>query len=250
LENRNVELSEANNDLSNLLNNVNIPVVILGDDMRIRRFTPQAEAAMNLIATDIGRPLTDIKLNIDVPDVEPLVRRVIGSLTVEEREVQDRAGRWYLLRIRPYRTMENRIDGAVLALVDIDALKQGLQQIKDARSSMRSLGQLIREPLLVLDKNLRVQIANQPFAQLSLTPAEEVEGKLLYGLGEGQWNMEHLRVVMDELLSKSHQFVDFEIKTVFPKVGARVLSLDARRVTDNNNETQLILLVFKEKRKS
>jgi two-component system CheB/CheR fusion protein len=217
--------------------------------MRIRRLTPQAEAAMNLIAADIGRPLTDIKLNIDVPDVEPLVRRVISSLTVEEREVQDRTGRWYLLRIRPYRTMENKIDGAVMALIDIDALKQGLQQIKDARASMRSLGQLIREPLLVLDKRLKVQIANQPFAQLSLTPVEEVEGKLLYELGEGYWNIEHLRVVMDELLSISDQVVDFEIKAAFPKVGPRVLSLDARRVCDKRNETQLILLIFKEKTK-
>ena len=249
LENRNVELSDVNNDLSNLLNNVNIPVVILGDDMLIRRFTPQSEAAMNLIATDIGRPLTDIKLNIDIPDLESLVRRVVSSLTAEEREVQDHAGRWYLLRIRPYRTMENKIDGAVMALVDIDALKQGLQQIKDSRVSMRSLGQLIREPLLVLDRNLRVQIANQPFAQLSFTPVEEVEGKLLYELGDGHWNLEHLRVLMDDLLSKSHQLVDFEIKAVFPKVGIRVLSLDARRISDNQNETQSILLVFKEKKK-
>jgi two-component system CheB/CheR fusion protein len=249
LHNRNIELSQSNNDLNNLLSNVNIPIIILGDDMRIRRFTPQAEVAMNLIPADIGRSLKDIKLNIEVPDLEAMVLRVIKTLIAEERDVQDRTGRWYLLRVRPYRTTENKIDGAVLALVDIEALRQGLQQLKDARAYLRALGQVVPGPLLILDRNLKVQIANQAFAQLFRTPIEEVEGKLIYDLGDGAWNLEQLHILFEDLLLKSNHLEEFEVKGAFPKIGPRVLSMTAQRVVNRENETQLILLVMKERQK-
>jgi len=249
LHNRNVELSQSNDDLTNVLNNVSLPIIILGSDLRIRRFTPQAQTVMNVIDTDIGRPLTDIKFHIDIPDLEQSVRHVIDSLSVEERDVQDRKGRWYLLRIRPYRTLGNRIDGAVLALIDIDAVRLGTQQLQDARAYLKALGQFVREPLLVLDKNLKVQIANQAFAHLFLTPVEEVEGRSIYELGDGGWKEEKLRTLLEHLLVKSNQFEDFEIEADLPKSGTRTLCLTARRVCDNQNETQLILLLVRVKQK-
>ncbi|MFT3764879.1 MAG: CheR family methyltransferase [Minicystis sp.] len=124
LENRNVDLSRLNNDLMNLLASVNIPIVMLSIDHRIRRFTPLAERVLNLIPSDIGRPIGDIKPKIEVPDLEPLIAEVIDTVSIREREVQDRDGRWYLMRVRPYRTMDNKIDGAVIVLVDVDRLKR------------------------------------------------------------------------------------------------------------------------------
>ena len=248
LHNRNVELSQSNDDLTNVLNNVSLPIIIMGPDLRIRRFTPQAQSVMNVIDSDIGRPLGDIKLHIDIPDLEQALRRVIDSLSVEERDVQDRKGRWYLLRIRPYRTLENKIDGAVLALIDIDAIRHGIQQLKEARAYLKALGQFVREPLLVLDKDMKVQIANEAFAHLFLTPVEEVEGKLIYELGDGEWKQEKLRTLLEHLLVKSNQFEDFEIEADLPRIGRRRLYLTARRICDDRNETQLILLLVKEKR--
>jgi two-component system CheB/CheR fusion protein len=88
LQNRNDELSRVNNDLNNLLSSVNIPIVMLGNDLRIRRFTPVSERVMNLIQTDVGRPITDIKSNIRLPDLQQLVTRVIDSLEIQEIEVE------------------------------------------------------------------------------------------------------------------------------------------------------------------
>src|SRR5216683_766119 len=110
LHNRNPELTQANNDFVNLLSSINIAMVMLGGDLRIRRVTPQAETLLGLIPTDIGRPITNIRPNIDVPDLEQIIAEVIKTLTVQEREVRDREGYWYSLRILPYKTLESMIE--------------------------------------------------------------------------------------------------------------------------------------------
>ncbi len=139
LQHRNVELSEANSDLTNLFSSVNIPIVMLGPDLRIRRFTPPAEKVLNLINADVGRPIADLKLAVDAPDLEARVVEVIEGVTPYEREVRDRDGHWYLLRIRPYRTVENRIDGAVIALVDIDTLRRAQQSMRESEQRFEVL---------------------------------------------------------------------------------------------------------------
>jgi two-component system CheB/CheR fusion protein len=121
LQNRNDELSKVNSDLSNLLTSVNIPIVMLGNDLRIRRFTPVAEKIMNLIPSDVGRPITDIKPTVKIPDLKQSIQRVIDSLEIQEFRVEDNDGKWYSMRIRPYRTLENKIDGVVIVLLDMDA---------------------------------------------------------------------------------------------------------------------------------
>jgi PAS domain S-box-containing protein len=111
-------------------------IVMLGQDLRIRRFTPMAEKTFNLIRTDVGRPISDIKLNIDVPDLEQLVVQVIDTVSAKEQEVQDKQGRWYSLRIRPYRTLENKIDGAVLVLVDVHTLKRAEEARRESEERL------------------------------------------------------------------------------------------------------------------
>ena len=120
LQNRNEELSKVNSDLSNLLSSVNIPIIMLGNDFRIRRFTPMAEKVMNLIPSDVGRPITDVKPNVKTPDLRKAIQRTIDSLEIQEFRVEDHEGRWYSMRIRPYRTVDNKIDGVVIVLLDID----------------------------------------------------------------------------------------------------------------------------------
>jgi two-component system CheB/CheR fusion protein len=121
LQNRNDELSKVNSDLSNLLSSVNIPIIMLSNDLRIRRFTPMAEKTMNLIPSDLGRPITDIKPNVKISDLKQSIQGVIDSLEIQEFRVEDNQGGWYSMRIRPYRTLENKIDGVVIVLLDIDA---------------------------------------------------------------------------------------------------------------------------------
>jgi two-component system, chemotaxis family, CheB/CheR fusion protein len=120
LQSRNDELSRLNNDLNNLLSSVNIPIIMLGNDLRIRRFTPVTQKVMNLIPTDIGRPITDIKSNLRLPDLRQVISRVVDTLEIQEIEVEDNAGKWYSMRIRPYRTLDNKIDGVVIVLIEMD----------------------------------------------------------------------------------------------------------------------------------
>src|SRR5207244_8402447 len=97
----------------NLLASVHLAIVMLGPDLRIRKFTPLAEKVFNLIAADVGRPITDIRLGVGVPNLTELMIEVIETVTVKELEVRDKEGRWHILRLRPYRTLENKIDGVV-----------------------------------------------------------------------------------------------------------------------------------------
>lgn len=135
LEQGNLDLARSNDDLVNLLSSVQMAIVMLDPNLRIRRFTPMAEQMLNLISTDVGRPISDIRLNVDVPDLESLLREVIETAIPQEREAQDRQGRWHSVRLRPYRTLDNRIEGAVVVLVDVDGLKQA--EAAERRSAER-----------------------------------------------------------------------------------------------------------------
>jgi two-component system CheB/CheR fusion protein len=142
---RNAELSQINDDISNLIASVNIPIVMLGSDLRIRRFTPQAEKVLSLRPSDIGRPIADFRPKINVPELELLFLDAIDNLTIKESEVQDKAGRYYSMTIRPYRTRDNKIDGAVMALFDVTDRKASTD------SRYRRLFEMARDAVLVAD---------------------------------------------------------------------------------------------------
>jgi two-component system, chemotaxis family, CheB/CheR fusion protein len=151
LNNRNAELALTNNDLVNLVSSVQVAIVMLGPDLRIRRFTPVAEKQLGLLAADVGRAITDIRLPLPLPDLGPLLADVIDTVSVKELEVQDGDGRWFALRLRPYRTIDNRIDGAVLMLVDIDAIKrnQELRRREELLQNQHDLLDHSYDPILI-----------------------------------------------------------------------------------------------------
>src|SRR5262245_33884798 len=121
LSNRNLEIMQINSDLNNLLSSIHLPIVMVDNNLTIRRATPTARDAFNITDADVGRRITELKPNIDIPDVEQLLHEVIDTLNVREQRVGDKRGRLYSLRVRPYRTADNKIDGAVLTLVDINS---------------------------------------------------------------------------------------------------------------------------------
>lgn len=125
LHSRNEELSGLNSDLMNLLSSVELAVIMVDRGLRIRRFTPAAEKLFNLIPSDVGRPIQHLKPNIVYPELEQRIDRVIERVAPLEEEIQDVHGSWYLLRVRPYCSLDNHIEGAVIALMNIDAVKQG-----------------------------------------------------------------------------------------------------------------------------
>ncbi len=130
---RNAELSQAYDDLANLLASVVIPIVMLDGDMRLRRYTPGTEAVLHVVPSDIGRRLSEIKPKITIPDLDEFLHVAIDSLSPSVREVQDEDGRWYSVRVRPYKTVEGRVEGAVLSFIDVDELKRALERTAESK---------------------------------------------------------------------------------------------------------------------
>jgi two-component system CheB/CheR fusion protein len=123
LSNRNLEMMQLTSDLDNLLTNVQIPIVIVDTALIVRRSTPAARNAFNVRPTDIGRRITELRPNVDLPDLENILRDVIQTFSTQARKVTDKEGRDYSLRVHPYRTTDNKIDGAVITLVDFKERK-------------------------------------------------------------------------------------------------------------------------------
>ena len=143
-ENRNQELNLINNDLTNLLASIDLAIVILGKDLRIRRFTPAAKSLLNLIDTDIGRPIGNLQPNVNIPDMEKQLQRVIETVVPHSLEVQDRDGHWYTLRFRPYKTLDDRIDGAVMIFLNINNIKKA-EQLRQMLKHEQRLAAVVRD---------------------------------------------------------------------------------------------------------
>jgi two-component system CheB/CheR fusion protein len=242
LQNRNQELNATNSDLKNLLSAITIPILMVDSDLRVRRFNSAAGKLLELGPVDIGRPVGHIRGRIETPRLEQQVKSVIETLHSVSEELQDAQGYWYSLSIRPYRTMDDRIAGAVITLQDIDPLKRGLQAAEEARDYAEGMIETVREPLVVIDSDLRVQRATRAFYDTFLVSREETEGRFLYDLGNGQWNQPRLRELIGEALFRSEPFHDFEVDHEFPHIGHRTMRLNGRRIPFPHSTQRMLLL--------
>jgi two-component system CheB/CheR fusion protein len=139
------ELSRANNDLSNLMASTGVAIIFVDLQQNIQRFTPSITPVINLISADIGRPVGHIVSNLVGYDcLTADVQAVLNSLTPKEVEVQSRSGAWYLLRILPYRTLENLIQGAVIAFTEITEMKKAQAALKES-DAQRRLAVVVRD---------------------------------------------------------------------------------------------------------
>ncbi|BBD62782.1 signal transduction histidine hinase (plasmid) [Nostoc sp. HK-01] len=243
LRSRNQELHQVNNDLTNLLASINIPILILTLDLRIRRFTPMAQRLFNLIPTDAGRPLSDIRANLDVPELETLILEVLDTLSIKELEVQTLGGHWYNLRIRPYRTTENKIDGVVLVLIDIDVLKRSAATLEQARNYAEAIVETVQVPLIVLDSDFRVNKANRSFYEtFQVSPAETAQS-LIFELGNGQWNLPGLRSLLEEILANDSSINNWEVEHTFERIGEKTMLLNGWKIIQEGEAERILLAI-------
>ncbi|MEH2014565.1 chemotaxis protein CheB [Nostoc sp.] len=245
LRSRNLELHQVNNDLTNLLASINIPILILTSDLRIRRFTPMGQRLFNLIPADAGRPLSDIRTNLDIPDLEPLILDVLDTLSIKELEVQTLGGHWYNLRIRPYRTIENQIDGVVLVLIDIDVLKRSAATLEQARNYAEGIVETVQVPLIVLDSDLRVNKANRSFYETFHVSASEIAQSLIFELGNGQWNLPGLRSLLEDILANDTSIQNLEVEHSFEQIGQKTMLLNGWKIIQQG-DAQMILLAIED----
>lgn len=241
LRSRNIEQSLVNNDLINLLSSINIPILMLTNDLQIRRFTPTAQQIFSVIPTDIGRPFSDIRSTLNVPDLEQMILEVIDTLQTKEQEVQTLSGYWYNLRIRPYRTTENQIDGVVMVLLDIDALKRSARTLEEARNYAETIVETVQTPLVVLDADFRVNKANRSFYELFQVSPSETAKSSLFELGNGQWNIPQLRWILEDILVSDVQLENFELEHLFEQIGQKTLLLNACKL-EREDQALMILL--------
>ncbi|HEY4310824.1 MAG TPA: chemotaxis protein CheB [Pirellulales bacterium] len=246
LNHRNRELGQLNDDLVNLLGGLNIPIIMVNRQLRIRRFTSSAEPLFNLIASDVGRPISDLRPNLQIPNLIELLTTVINDLVNHEVDVQDPAGHWYSLRIRPYVTAENKIDGAAIAIVDIDVLKQSAEQLKASRDYADAIVETVWEPLVVLDSELRVHRANAAFYRMFHIVQGEIEGRPLWEILNGQWDRPEIRLALEKVLPTNHRVTDLELAIEVSGVGIRSLLLNAHRIFWEGNGTQMVLLAIED----
>ena len=232
--------------MMNLLNSIEIAAIFLDNDLHIKRFTPQATHVVNLIPTDIGRPLSDIVFNLEYDSLGDDAQEVLQTLASKEREVHTKTGTWYLMRMRPYRTVRNVINGLVLTFVDVTQLKHAELLAQEARTYAESMVQAVRGPLVVLDAELQVVSANQAFYQICHESPSTVEHCHLYELGNGQWNIAQLRELLENVLLHNSVFEDFEITHDFPHIGRKVMLLNARRLERTVELPGLILLAMED----
>ncbi|MGH9319902.1 MAG: PAS domain S-box protein [Vicinamibacteria bacterium] len=246
MANRNAELNRLNSDLVNVQTSAHLAMVLVGRNLAIRRFSVQAEKQFNLMAADVGRPIGHVRHNLHLPDLEAFITDVIDTVRSCERDVQDKDGRWFSLRVLPYLTLDNKVDGAVLVLVDIDALKRSEQATAAAREYAESIIETVREPLVVLDRDLRVDSANRSFyATFGATPAGTI-GELVYDLGNRQWDIPELRALLEEILARNHVIEDFSVEYNFGQPGRRTMLLNARRMHNPERKVERVLLAIED----
>ncbi|MDZ7698114.1 MAG: PAS domain-containing protein [Deltaproteobacteria bacterium] len=150
------------------------------------------------------------------------------------------------MRIRPYRTLENVIDGAVITFVDITDLKQARESEQKLLAFSESVVDAVRGPLVVLDGNLEVVSANRSFYRVFQIEPETTVGRRLYDLAGGEWDIPDLRRLLEQLLAQNRAFDDFRLTHDFEGIGPRTLLLNARRIPPPPGQADLILLAMED----
>jgi two-component system CheB/CheR fusion protein len=239
-------LTGLQNDMKNLLDNTNIGTIFLDRHLAIRRFSREAAVMFRLVASDVGRSLADIKSNVEGEDLVEDARAVLDSLVPRDKQVRTAAQAWYLVRILPYRTLENSIEGVVLTSTEITAMKRVEEALQQARSYAESLVDGVREPLLVLDDQLRVVSAGRSFYRSFGVTAGETVGRLVYELGERQWDVPKLREKLETILRQDVSFEDFEVHLHLAGMGPRRMLLNGRRVPGQIGQAPLVLLAIED----
>ncbi|MEJ2039243.1 MAG: CheR family methyltransferase [Desulfosarcinaceae bacterium] len=247
------ELNLAYNAITHVLNSTHIALVFLNTDLQVQRFTQEATHLINLIASDIGRPMEHIVHNLEFANLAEKARQVLENLSGFEDEVRTRDGHWYRMSIRVHRTDEHVIEGVVLTFINIDTQKKAQKEIRSfSRRRIESIQRFsesiidnLPEDLLVLNGELRVVKANRNFCITFETRPEKTEGRLLSELGNGPWNSGALKEALQELLDQGVPFKELRLERTGKGSRPESLRLNARRLNDEEPDGPLVLITIR-----
>jgi two-component system CheB/CheR fusion protein len=253
LQSKMEELSQSNNDMMNLLNGIDIATLFLDNELCVKRFTPQIAQIVNLVASDVGRPLEHFATKLKHDGLVADAGAVLDRLTPKTMQVETDAGLWYNMRILPYRTTDNVIDGVVLTFADItptkrleESLRQQQTAAQTARDFAENIVATIREPLVVLDAEMRIISASRAFYLTFQTTPAKTERQSLYDIDRRQWDIPALRQLLGDILHKNTDLQDYRVELDFAHIGRRVFLLNAHRMVGDDRQSPSILLAMED----
>jgi two-component system, chemotaxis family, CheB/CheR fusion protein len=239
------ELHKSNDDLANFLNSSEVGTIFLDRDLCIRRFTPTTTELVNLLPLDVGRPVSHISNKLIDTDLIAIAGGVMKTLTPVEREVRSTDDVWYMLRCLPYLTSNDVTDGVVFTFTNVTRLKQSEERTTQAKEHAENILYTMREALVVLGPELKVISANAAFYETFQVTPEETEHCLIYELGNQQWDIPELRVLLEGILPTNSTVKDFIVTHDFPTIGRKIMSVNAGRIDNpEKKQIQMILLTI------
>jgi len=240
------ELSDANDDLDNLLSSSEIATVFLDNDLNIKRFTKTAKRLFKVIESDVGRPLGDIVSDLKYDQLHENAKHVLETLEEVEKEVECLNNQWFFMRIIPYRTLQNIINGVVITFSEITPQKVAEFTARRSQAFAEGIVETVNHPLIVLDKDLRIVSANRAFYKTFKTTQQTTLGKFIYEIGNRQWDIPHLRELLEKILPEKGEFENFIIDHKFSEIGKKKILLNARQVEYDEEGVGTILLAIEE----
>ncbi|WP_172640001.1 chemotaxis protein CheB [Desulfovibrio sp. X2] len=247
IQRKNEELTKINNDIKNLFQATDVGILFLDEKLHIKRFTPAVRQIFNLTEErDLGRPVTDISHRLAYDGLAEDARAVLDTLNERVSEVRTTDGIWFRLRIRPYRTSENVIDGLVVSFTDVTEIKQAALAEKEARLYAEAVTETIGTPLLVLRPDLRIHSANAAFFNTFMAAPDKTIGVKLYKLNGGDWDIPELRRLLEDIIPGRTMLENYRVEADFPRLGHRTFLLNARQVEYKETDPAFILLAFRD----
>lgn len=241
LQDRNEELSQINDDMQNLLNSTDVATLFLDRELRIKRFTAPAGKVFHLRDSDIGRPLGDMAASLLYGNLIEDARHVLRTLVFREQEVEVTNGGWRLMRILPYRTAHDVIDGLVITFLDIDQLKQAEQRAQRARSVSEVILAALSEALVVCDAARNVLSANTAFYKTFGGSDKSTLGEPLRSLGLGLSHPELGRRL--DALERGEPFEPLRLNASLDGDGQKDLLFRAFELTHSTTDGRFVLVV-------
>lgn len=236
------DLAQSNDDMKNLLESSGNATLFLGNDLRIKRFTPMIGQIVNLLRTDVGRHINDINVKLRATTFEQHVADVLETLQPLEMQVETLDGHWYLMRITPYRTASNFIDGVVVTFTNVDTIRAVEEQLDHTRLYSESLLNSILNPLVVFDDDLRVVTANRALFELLRVSSEQISGRKLADLGSHQLDQPELLERLTQLVLTDEPVLQFVIDLDIPGKGVQKRKAEAWTVVGVNGQQALHLM--------
>jgi two-component system CheB/CheR fusion protein len=254
LQNKITELRNSYRSITETLNSTRIAIVFLDKDLCVARFTEAAAGLINLIDSDVGRPLEHIAHNLNLEDLVGRAAGVLDTLAPLEVEVQTEDGHWFRMNILVHRQSDHVIEGVVLTFVNIDQQKKvqreieriKAQEVQSARRFAESIVDTVRESLLVLDEQTKVLKANRRFYRTFDTNPQQTEGRSLFELNDGQWDIPELRELLKRTIKQHETFEDFRVECHFAGVGNKKLLLNARHLQEDRADQNKVLMAIED----